>query len=162
MSKGILGLPPLPEAEMALSIDFVETVRTGPEVGDRKTRLRLEDPGFRGGTITVYLTQRLAIIVNPKRDDKTGEPVTSRVPFDNVVGWEALSEKMRFHFYATESERQAVREADERRAREIAAAEAAARARVLEAEAATGAAPQVLPSPAAAAPPGAARRPVMA
>ena len=92
----------------ALCIVFHSDVRTGPNAGDRKSRLRLGDPSFRGGTIEI-VDERVGpvIVSNPATDRATGESVRTVVPMSNVCEWEPLSEAMRAKFYPEEGKAEA-------------------------------------------------------
>lgn len=122
--------PELPSQERAFDLVCKSSVRSGPEAGDRKDRIRLDDRGFAGGRITVYLDRRIVVLWNPKPDKVTGEPVTTRIPFEDVAHWEPLTEAQRFHYYASDEEREARRVKEEKRrfSMEAAVAEATARA----------------------------------
>jgi hypothetical protein len=123
--------PELPDVERAFDLVCKSSVRSGPEASDRRDRVRLDDRGFAGGKIAVYLKARIVVLWNPKPDKVTGEPVTTRVPFEDVVHWEPLTEAQAFHYYATAEEHEARRATLERQRLAVEAARAEAEARVL-------------------------------
>jgi hypothetical protein len=125
----------LGDVELASEIEFVHNVRATKDTTGRRTKVRLDDRDFAGGTIRVYPKLRMVTIYNPTPDDMTREPITDRIPFENVAHYEVLTAKQAFHYYATAEERKTRAEAQEKRAREIAAAEAKARAEVMAKEA---------------------------
>ena len=128
--------PQIPEVELASEVEFFENVRCSKDTRGRRTRIRLDDNDFRGGTIHVYPRQRMVVIFNPTADEVTREPITDRIPFDNVRHYELMTAAQMWHYYANPEERKARQDAADRRKREIAAAEAKARADVMAAEAA--------------------------
>ena len=128
--------PRIPEVELAFAMEFFENVRVTHTTRGLRDRVRLDDQDFAGGVITVYPRERMVVITNPARHDTTRETLTARVSFDNVRYYQPLSLAQTFHYYASVDERQARKDAADKRAREIAAAEAKARAEVMEREAA--------------------------
>jgi hypothetical protein len=115
----------IPEIQLCSVVEFFENVRTTPQTRGLRDRLRLDDPDFRGGKITAYPRARMVHIYNPAKDEVTREPVEAWVSFDNVRYYQPLSLAQTFERYAAA-----------KRAREIAAAEAKARAEVMAQEAA--------------------------
>ena len=128
--------PRIPEVELVFSAEFFENARVTWETKGLRDHVRLTDTDFRGGTILAYPRERMLVVLNPALHDTMREPLNSRIPFDNVRTYQTLSLAQTFHFYASEAERQARKDAADKRAREIAAAEAKARAEVMEREAA--------------------------
>lgn len=126
----------IPEIQLCSVVEFFENVRTTPQTRGLRDRLRLDDPDFRGGKITAYPRARMVHIYNPAKDEVTREPVEAWVSFDNVRYYQPLSLAQTFERYASAEERQARADAAAKRAREIAAAEAKARAEVMAQEAA--------------------------
>ena len=127
--------PKVPDVELAFAAEFFENARVSWHTRGLRDRVRLDDADFSGGTIIAYPGQRMLVIYNPARSDVTREPLTARISFDNVRYYQPLSPAQTFQYYANKEERQARADAAARRAREIAAAESAARAKVLAEEA---------------------------